>query len=70
LSRFISLTDFLFQETDSEAGHQFLVALILATWEAEIRRMWFEASLGKKFHESPSQPITEHGDQCLSAQGT
>jgi hypothetical protein len=30
-----------------EASHQWLMLIILATWEAEIRRIIFEANLGK-----------------------
>jgi hypothetical protein len=34
-----------------------LISIILATWEAEIRRTAFEARPGKKFRKPTPQPI-------------
>jgi hypothetical protein len=32
---------------EKAAGHQWLLSVILLTWETEIGRMWFKASAGK-----------------------
>jgi hypothetical protein len=39
------------------AGRQWLMPIILATWEAEIRRTTVQACQGKKFARPPSQSI-------------
>jgi hypothetical protein len=35
------------------AGYQWLMLIILATWEAEIGRIMFQAQPGQKDHEIP-----------------
>jgi hypothetical protein len=49
---------------ESGSACQWLIPVILATWEAEIRR--FEASLGKSL-QGPFQPIAGHNGVCLSS---
>jgi hypothetical protein len=44
------------KETDASCVW-WLMTVILATQEADIRKIRFKASLGKKFLSSPSQPI-------------
>jgi hypothetical protein len=39
------------------AGHQWVTSVILATWEAEIRRIRIGGQPGQKVLEGPSQPI-------------
>jgi hypothetical protein len=45
-----------------------LKPLILATWEAEIRRISVQGHHGQKVHKTPPQPIIGHGGAHLSFQ--
>jgi hypothetical protein len=48
---------------------QWLMPIILATWEAEIRGSQFKTSPGKKVCKTPSQwKKYEHGGTCLLSQ--
>jgi hypothetical protein len=43
------------KELGPPAGHWWLTSVILATWEAKIRRIWFEASPRQIVLETLSQ---------------
>jgi hypothetical protein len=45
-----------------------LKPVILASWEAEIKRSQLEASAGNKIARPPSQPVAGHGGMYLSSQ--
>jgi hypothetical protein len=60
----------MISSSKKHARHQWLTPIILATWEAEIRRTQFKASLGKILVKSPFQPIAEHSGRLLSPQAT
>jgi hypothetical protein len=47
------------QEKKMSVRCQRLTPVILATWEAEIRRLWFEARPGKRFVR-PNLENTQH----------
>jgi hypothetical protein len=40
--------------------------VILATWEAEIRKVVVQCQTGQKVTKTPSQPIAGHGGMCPS----
>lgn len=42
---------------------KWLTPLILASWEAEIRSIWFQGNLGKVFQRSPPMGVKIWGDR-------
>jgi hypothetical protein len=57
-------------ESKVEVGCWWLTPVILATWEAEIRRMLVPGQPRQKVKEIPSQPISAHNSLHLSPQAT
>jgi hypothetical protein len=51
-----------------EARHQWLIPVILATWEAEIRKIAVPGQPEQIVHETSSWTIAGHSDVCLSSQ--
>jgi hypothetical protein len=52
----------------NKAGHWCLTHVILATCDAEIRRITVQGQPGQIVHETLSQPIARYGGDCLSFQ--
>jgi hypothetical protein len=48
------------QKMHRTAGHQLLMPVTLANQEADIRRIWFEASPGQIIHETLSRKYPTH----------
>jgi hypothetical protein len=54
---------------EDRARHQWHTPVILATWEAKIRKIVVHVQSGQKVHETPSQSIKVGcGGSCLSSQ--
>jgi hypothetical protein len=52
----------------SLAGCWWLTPVILATWEAEIRRIAVRGQTRQKVQETPYQPIAQYGNALLLSQ--
>jgi hypothetical protein len=49
-------------------GYGWVMSIILASWEAEIKRITVQDHPGKRIHYTPSKPIAGCSDVCLSSQ--
>jgi hypothetical protein len=55
-----------FSRKPKQARCQWPMPVILATWEAEIRRIVVQGQHRQGIHQTPSQPITGHSGMHLS----
>jgi hypothetical protein len=67
---FILMNKWLYLSGKKSAGHGWLTSIILATWEAEIRRTELQSYWGQKVHEIPSQVIAGHIHMHVPSQAT